>query len=145
MDASTVRPLRADDLPQLVDLCAQLGRPASLTELEERFAHLHGSSGQGLFVAARADGALMGWLHVQERPALHTPRSAEITAVVIDAAHRRTGCGRALMAEAERWARERQCRLLALRSGLEREDAHRFYGALGFGQSSVSYKFTKPL
>jgi GNAT superfamily N-acetyltransferase len=145
MNAYTIRPLRADDVPLLVDLCGQLGRPASRAELEERFAHLRESPGQGLFVAVKEEGSLIGWLHIQERPALHTPRSAEITALVVDAAHRRTGCGRALMAEAERWARDHHCRVLALRSGIEREEAHRFYGSLGFERSSASYKFTRAL
>lgn len=145
MAAYTIRPLQAEDVPLLVDLCGQLGRPASRAELEERFAHLRQSSGQGLFVAVAEDGLLLGWLHVQERPALHTPRSAEITAVVVDSAHRRTGCGRALIATAEQWARNQQCQMLALRSGLERKEAHQFYVALGFEQSSASYKFTKPL
>jgi GNAT superfamily N-acetyltransferase len=144
-DAYSIRPLRAEDLPQLVDLCGQLGRPASLAELEERFAWLQDGPEPGLFVAAKGDGTLLGWLHVQERPALHTPRLAEVTALVVDAAHRRTGCGRALMEAAERWARDRRCRVLALRSGLEREDAHRFYGAMGFERESVSYKLTKLL
>lgn len=144
MNASSIRPLRAEDIPLLVDLCAQLGYPASAAELQERFAHLRQSPGQGLFVAEK-DGALIGWLHIQERPALHTPRAAEVTAVVVDTAHRGTGCGRALMARAEAWAREQHCQVLALRSGIDREDAHRLYTSLGFQRTSTSYKFTKSL
>lgn len=145
MTAYSIRILQAPDVPHLVDLCAQLGRPATRSELEERFAQLRESPGQELFVAAREDGAIIGWLHVQERPALHMPRAAEVTALVIDSAHRRTGCGRALMAAAEQWALSRRCELVALRSGVDREDAHRFYRSLGFAQTSASYKFTKPL
>lgn len=145
MNACSIRPLRAEDVPLLVDLCAQLGYPASAAELEERFTHLRESPGQGLFVAVKEDGAVIGWLHIQERPALHTPRSAEVTALVVDAAHRGTGCGRALMARAEQWAREQHCRVFTLRSRVDRENAHRFYESLGFQRASSSYKFTRPL
>ena len=145
MNACSIRPLRAEDVPLLVDLCGQLGAPASRAELEERFAHLCNRPGQGLFVAVTEAGAVIGWLHVQERPALHTPRSAEVTALVVDAAQRGKGCGRALMARAEEWAREQHCRMLALRSQVDRADAHRFYVSLGFLRASSSYKFTKAL
>lgn len=145
MNACSIRPLRAEDVPLLVDLCGQLGFPASRAELEERFAHLSEYPGQGLFVAVKDDGALIGWLHVQERPALHTPRSAEVTTLVVDAAHRGAGCGRALMARAEEWARAQHCTLLVIRSRVDREAAHRFYASLGFQRASSSYKFTRPL
>lgn len=140
-----IRELRVDDLPQLVELCLQLERPASLAELTERFAELSASSGQAVFVAARPDGTVLGWLHAQQRPALHTARSAAVHALVVGAAHRRLGCGRALMAQAEAWARGRQCRELVLRSALARQEAHRFYAALGYALSSTSYKFTRQL
>jgi GNAT superfamily N-acetyltransferase len=145
MNACSIRPLRAEDVPLLVGLCGQLGTPVSHAELEERFAHLRERPGQGLFVAEAVGGALIGLLHVQERPALHTPRSAEVTTLIIDAAHRGAGCGRALMARAEEWAREQHCQVLALRTQVEREDAQRFYASLGFERSSTSYKFTRTL
>ncbi len=145
MTAYTIRSLEPADLGALVELCRQLGRPASRAELEERYAQLRQSPGQGLFVAVAEGGEVAGWLHVQERPALHTPRSAEVTALVVDAAHRRAGCGRALLAAAEAWARGLRCQVLALRSGVDRAEAHTFYRSLGFEQASASYKFTKPL
>ena len=140
-----IRELHVDDLSQLVELCLQLERPASLAELTERFAELSASPGQVVFVAAQPDGTVLGWLHVQQRPALHTARSAAVHALVVGAAHRRLGCGRALMAQAETWARGRQCRELVLRSALDRKEAHRFYAALGYDLSSTSYKFTRRL
>jgi GNAT superfamily N-acetyltransferase len=145
MNACTIRPVRAEDVPRLVDLCGQLGYSVSRAEVEERLAHLRERPGQGLFAAVKDDGTLLGWLHVQERPALHTPRSAEVTALVVDAAHRRSGCGRALMAHAEQWARGQHCRVLVLRSGVDHEEAHRLYASLGFERSSTSYKFTRAL
>jgi GNAT superfamily N-acetyltransferase len=41
--------------------------------------------------------------------------------------HRSQGYGREMMEFLEGWAAERDCELIALSSGLQREDAHRFY------------------
>lgn len=145
MSPVQLRPLRPSDVPGLVGLCEQLGWPATAPELEERFGRLQAAPGQAVFVAEREPAGIVGWMHVQERPALHLPRTAEVAALVVDAAHRGTGCGRALMAEAEVWARARGCQVLMLRSRSHREEAHRFYEALGYERASSSFKFTRTL
>ncbi|WP_158623974.1 GNAT family N-acetyltransferase [Corallococcus llansteffanensis] len=145
MSPVQLRPLRPSDVPELVGLCEQLGWPATAPELEERFERLRAVPGQAVFVAEREAGGIVGWMHVQERPALHLPHTAEVAALVVDAAHRGTGCGRALMAEAEGWARARGCQMLMLRSSSHREAAHRFYEALGYERASSSFKFTRTL
>ena len=47
--------------------------------------------------------------------------------LVTDAAHRSRGIGRALLQHLERHARKLHCDVLALDSGTQRTDAHRFY------------------
>jgi GNAT superfamily N-acetyltransferase len=47
--------------------------------------------------------------------------------LVTDAAHRSRGIGRALLRHLEQHARNMQCNVLALDSGTQRTDAHRFY------------------
>ena len=47
----------------------------------------------------------------------------------------RGGVGRALLAAASDWARERGCTHLALSSGPGRKDAHRFYEREGMEQA----------
>ena len=145
MSPVQLRPLRPSDVSGLVDLCAQLGWPATAPELEARFERLQKAPGQAVFVAVGETEQPVGWLHVQERPALHLPHTAEVAALVVDAAHRGTGCGRALMAEAEQWARARGCQVLMLRSRSDRDGAHRFYETLGFERASSSLKFTRTL
>jgi GNAT superfamily N-acetyltransferase len=54
--------------------------------------------------------------------------------------HRSRGVGRALLAAAAEWARERGCSHLELSSGLGRIDAHRFYEREDM--SKASYTFT---
>ena len=47
--------------------------------------------------------------------------------LVTDEAHRSRGVGRTLLQHLERHARKLQCDVLALDSGTQRSDAHRFY------------------
>jgi GNAT superfamily N-acetyltransferase len=68
-----------------------------------------------------------------------TPR-ASVDYVVVAAAHRREGVGRALMQECERRAREAACYEILLMSGDHREGAHRFYGSLGYERCATGFK-----
>ena len=63
--------------------------------------------------------------------------------LVTDAARRSAGVGQALLAHLEAKARAAGCRLLALDSGTQRHDAHRFY--FREGMSITSFKFNKTL
>ena len=54
-------------------------------------------------------------------------RRLYIDDLVTDQAHRSRGIGRALLQHLERHAQNMQCDVLALDSGTQRTDAHRFY------------------
>jgi len=70
---------------------------------------------------------------------------AVVEAIVVDAAHRQTGIGSTLMAEAERWGRERGCVAVALSSNVVRGPAHAFYAALGYRVAATAYVLRKRL
>jgi GNAT superfamily N-acetyltransferase len=55
--------------------------------------------------------------------------------LVVDRDVRSGGVGKALLAAAADWARERGCTHLALSSGWGRQDAHRFYEREGMARS----------
>ncbi|MDE2430070.1 MAG: GNAT family N-acetyltransferase, partial [Burkholderiales bacterium] len=50
------------------------------------------------------------------------------------------GIGRWMMAEAIQIAKDRGCRLVQLTSDKKRQEAHRFYGSLGFVASHEGFK-----
>ncbi|ELZ09186.1 MULTISPECIES: GNAT family N-acetyltransferase [Natrialba] len=64
--------------------------------------------------------------------------------LVTDADHRSKGHGMKLLSFIEDWAEERNCELVALSSGLQREDAHRFYEERA-GMERASYVYKQPL
>ena len=139
-----VRPYQSADTVAFPQLIAELGYEVSLPEVEERIAKLATSPGQAIFVVELL-GKVIGWAHVQERPALHTPRAAELTAIVVAQDQRGAGYGRLLVQATEEWARAHGCELILLRSNVERRDSHRFYEKLCYINQSTSYKFTQKL
>ena len=119
-----LRPMTRDDIAQSVPLLAQLGYELSPEELARRFAAVTATPDHFL-VVAEAEGRIAGLLHVFARPAIENPREAVVQAIVVDLAHRRSGIGMALMAEAERWGREHECRSVMLSSNVARAEPRR--------------------
>ncbi len=65
---------------------------------------------------------------------------AEIEGVRIDAAHRRSGLGSAMITWAIQEAARRGCGVVQLTTDKQRTDAHRFYARLGFANSHEGFK-----
>ena len=64
--------------------------------------------------------------------------------LVTDVKHRSKGYGEILIAFINKWAKENGCEIVALSSGLQRLEAHRFYESkMGFDK--VSYVFKNKL
>jgi GNAT superfamily N-acetyltransferase len=139
-----LRPMTRDDIAQSVPLLAQLGYELSAEELAQRFAAVTATPDHSL-VVAEAEGRIVGLLHVFARPAIENPREAVVQAIVVDRARRRSGIGMALMAEAERWGGEHECRSVMLSSNAARAPAHAFYAALGYHTAATSYVLRKEL
>ncbi len=139
-----LRAMTRDDVPSSLPLLAQLGYELSLKEAEQRVGAVVATPGHALLVAEAA-GRLAGLLHVFARPAIENPREAVVQAIVVDGAFRRAGIGSMLMAEAERWGRERGCHAVVLSSNIARAPAHAFYAALGYGVSATALVLRKQL
>jgi GNAT superfamily N-acetyltransferase len=97
------------------------------------------------FVAELLDGEVVGWVHVYLLPLVIVELCAEIGGIIVDDRYRLRGIGRLLISQAEIWARERDCRLMRIRSRMEREYAHVFYNETGFKILKTSLTFTKEI
>lgn len=137
--------MNAADAPAVSRLSAQLSERVPAAEIAERLALFHFREDHGCFAAAQA-GVVVGWVDVFRVQMLISPRFfAEIGGLVVDVNARRQGVGRALMAQAEAWAREQGYSEVRLRSGLHRTDAHEFYGSIGYELAKTSHMFRKAL
>jgi len=88
-----------------------------------------------LFLVAEQGRALLGLLMVIVPS---WTDAGEITDLVVDRKHRRSGAGRALVEAAAAWGRERSLRALWVEPRAENADAIEFYLALGFRLSGYN-------
>lgn len=141
-EAVTLRQARAEDTAGLVALLAQLfaieADFAIDPEVQARGLALLRERPDAAILVAEAEGRVVGMCTVQLT--ISTARgglSAGIEDVVVDQAWRGRGIGRALLAGAETWARERGAVRLALLADETNLPALDFYDRLGFTRTRL--------
>jgi GNAT superfamily N-acetyltransferase len=144
MTDARIRAASNGDREGLARLSSQLGYPMTADEAAQRLSEIAEHSDHALLVA-EDEGRLAGWLQVSLTRIFEAPRQAEIAGLVVDEEARGRGIGPALLREAERWARERGCSALRVRSNVVRERAHGFYRREGFGEIKTQRVFEKKL
>jgi N-acetylglutamate synthase-like GNAT family acetyltransferase len=147
--SAEIRPARANDLPELLELLHQLatsGSAPAAYDTDEAsasgaFAAIDADPSQTLLVAEDG-GSVVGTLHLVIVPNLthHAKPWAIVENIVVNELNRGAGLGRALLEEAVRRAVDAGCYKVQLLSRAEREGAHAFYGSLGFESSAVGFR-----
>lgn len=135
-----IQPMAEADSMAVAGLLPDLGYSASPEDVRRRLQALRAWPDQEVLLAWRA-AAVVGLCQVQGVRLIASNGYAEVQALVVAAAHQRSGVGSALVRHAVQWARHRHYERIRLRSGVHREAAHRFYESLGFAMSRASYAF----
>src|SRR3954453_6774455 len=140
-----VRRATRADVPAIVELIAadQIGATrdgGDLAPYERAFAAIDADPSQLLVVLTDPD--VVGTLQLTFIPGLARRGGlrAQIEAVRVREDLRGRGLGHALFAWAIDEARDRGCVLVQLTTDKRREDAHRFYGRLGFTATHEGFK-----
>jgi GNAT superfamily N-acetyltransferase len=141
----STRSMAMQDVERVAELSAQLGYPVSTVDLQSRFMRITTTIGHALFVALDEKNTVVGWVHVHNIDRLEVERYADIGGIVVDAAMRGKGVGRALMRCAEAWALDSGYDRVKLSSGAHRIEAHAFYEHIGYSNIRTSYRFEKIL
>ena len=139
-----MRVARQSDAADVAGLTKQLGYDLTEKDAADRLSRILPRDDQRFFVAD-VDGRAAGWVHVVLVECVDAEAFALIGGLVVDGAHRRLGVGRALMVQAENWARERGCSMVRLSSAVTRTAAHRFYETIGYTKIKTQHSFIKPL
>jgi len=140
----TVRLARAADAADIARLMSQLGYDVEVSAIASRVQKILTRDDQRLLIA-EMHGRGVGWVHAVRSEYLETGAFVLIGGLVVDRAHRRHGIGRALMREAEEFAREQGCSVVRLSSSASRTDAHRFYQQLGYAHIKTQFAFARSL
>jgi len=143
--ALTIRIAVPPDASRLAELSAELGYPASSTEITGRLERLLDRENETVLVCALPSGQVVGWLHASEQELLESGRRCEILGLVVDSEHRSRGVGRRLVLAVEQWAAGRGIEQMAVRSNVARAESHPFYQRLGYVRAKTQHAYRKRL
>lgn len=138
-----IRCANEDDAAEITRLCAELGYPASLTEMRQRLSSLLEAGDHRIAVACGQRSGLLGWVAAEYRLVLESGERVEIVGLVVDPSARRQRIGKALVAEIERWAVARDVGTIMVRSSIARSESHRFYQELGYERTKTQHVYAK--
>jgi len=140
-----IRRATLSDAAAIAALSGELGYPASAQEMSVRLAVLLPQAAQFVAVAATPAGDVVAWIAAERRLLLEYGEKAEIVGLVVGAAARRTGVGKALVRAVEQWAREQGLAIVSVRSNAARVESHPFYERLGFVRIKTQHSYEKSL
>ena len=136
LDLRNATPADADDVAALL---SALGYPCDIPDAMERIGAILGNDRQAL-VLARHAGAVCGLIALDFMYYLPLgTTTCRVTALVVTPTAQGLGIGRTLLKEAERRARVGGAARIELTSGAQRTEAHAFYRACGYKDSSVRF------
>ena len=144
-----VRQASPEDIPQLIELFAELERmqrdwrvftprPGFYDELARRFREAMLAEDR-IVLAAEDEGEVVGMAYAETRvpSRFSDERALELFGVVVRSGHRGRGVGRALVAEAARFAKEQDVGFIELKSFWPNEASMAFWRTLGFNPRVV--------
>ena len=138
----SIREYQVKDMDSLAILTSQLGYPTTIEEMSLRMSHITKQANCRTIIA-EFDGKVVGYIGVVKSPFWEqNGHYIRIQALIVDSDYRNSGIGKALINYAESWGREVGAKLIALNCGNrpERENAHKFYTAMGFEAKSTGYR-----
>ncbi len=145
-----IRKAVQQDVPRILELYRQLEITTAPAEGDKQpeaddyrkvFDRISGYPGMEL-VVAEEDGQVIGSLEILVVPNLSHKGLpwALVENVIVEETRRRSGVGRALMTYAINRAKAAGCYRITLSSNNNRQDAHRFYEAIGLKSSSAGFR-----
>ena len=143
-----VRAFRSDDWDSWRRMGLELFPHQTADEAEAGMREFLAREDAAVFVAERPDGTLAGYVEVGARPyadGCETSPVGYIEAWYVDADVRRHGYGRALLAAAEEWSRERGYREVASDTRLDNEISREAHERSGYAEVDRIIQFRKVL
>jgi GNAT superfamily N-acetyltransferase len=135
---AVLRPAEITDAERIAALFTDEGYPAGPSAIVARLGRFDGPDSQ--VVVADRGGEVIGFIAFHALPRFeHDDDVVRILALVVDAGARERGLGHELMAEAERFARERGAAFVEVTAGRHRPEARHLYESLGYDASVTAY------
>ena len=142
----TIRDALDDDIPSILELLYELGRPEPLDEKEitifKSKIREYFSDSAKMILVAEYDSKIVGLVSIIFLRRLnHAKYEMYIPELVVKKELRYSGIGKSLISKCIDIAKKKNCYRIRLESGNERKESHNFYKSLGFNQSGLSFNF----
>lgn len=139
-----IRRAEPSDAADVAALSGELGYASSVGDVRKRMDHLLQKPSHG-FMVAEVDGQVVGFITFENYEIVYHDPGVNATGLVVREEFRGRGIGKALLAEAETYARKSGLAYVRLHSGSQRTEAHRFYRNNGYGHEKDQKRFLKEL
>ncbi len=143
--AISIRRASEADASAIAQLSVTLGYHTSPADMAGRLRVILGSDADLVIVATDSRGAVAGWLQAHAAHIVESGFRVEITGLIVAPDQRRRGAGRALVVEAEQWAKSIAAEAVVVRSNVQRVESHAFYPALGYAAAKTQKVYRKVL
>jgi GNAT superfamily N-acetyltransferase len=135
-----VRRARPSDAAVIASFIGDMGYTVPAEVVAQRLHDL--PEGHTVLVATAGEEP-RGWIHLVLSLSLISGPRVELAGLAVGARYQRTGVGGALLRRAEEWAAQRGAASVYVRSGAQREAAHRFYEGHGYTRLKTQVAFSK--
>ena len=145
MDEISIRRATEEDAAAIAQLSTILGYDSQPPVIASRLRAIVKSDADLMMVAVDSHNTVVGWLQAHAAHIIESGFRVEITGLIVSPVQRRRGVGRALVMEAERWARAKAAEAVVVRSNVQRMESHAFYPALGYSATKTQNVYRKNL
>jgi len=143
-----IQPLSIENLPQLVLLVTALWPECTKEEEYPAYQAIINATDEACFLLQKQD-TYIGFIHVSIRKdyveGANALPVAYIEALYVQPAYQRLGLGKKLVAEAEKWGRQKGCTEIAADTELHNHPAIAFHQHLGFEEVNRIVCFVKKI
>jgi GNAT superfamily N-acetyltransferase len=139
----TIRRMSEGDAEAVAQLSGELGYPSDADAVRRRLQAINPAD--FLAVALSPGEVVIGFIHGRMTRSIEAEARVHIVGLVVSSTERRTGVGRRLIAEVERWAAATDAEAIVVRSNTARGEAHDFYPAAGYEKVKTQAVYLKRL
>jgi ribosomal protein S18 acetylase RimI-like enzyme len=139
----TIRRMSEADAEAVAQLSGELGYPSDADAVRRRLRAI--DPADFLVVAVSPAEVVIGFIHGRMTHTVEAEARVHIVGLVVSSNVRRSGVGRRLIAEVERWAATTDAEAIVVRSNTARAEAHEFYPAAGYEKVKTQAVYLKRL
>jgi ribosomal protein S18 acetylase RimI-like enzyme len=141
--APTIRRMNEADAQAVAQLSTELGYPSEPEAVRRRFRLV--DPADFLVVAVDDADVPLGFIHGRMTRTVEADSRVHIIGLVVSLQARRSGVGRRLVGEVERWAATTDAEMVVVKSNTARGEAHEFYPAVGYERLKTQAVYVKRL